>query len=232
MAMKAATRKMPTRAASSEARERVLSAAYDLFSRQGTKAVGIDTIIAQAGVAKMTFYKYFPSKDHLILAFLDRRERIWTHEWLEAAVKERSRTPTGRLLAIFDVLGEWFALEDFESCSFIRTMLEESEPGPVLDAARAHLGDITALVRRLVVEAGLRRPDDVAHKWQMLMAGSIVAAGYGDPSAAKRARAMGELVLATSGMEDVIGAVRTKGGRAANAHERYRELLKRRHRAT
>src|ERR1700682_2660127 len=94
--------------------ERVLMAAYDLFSRQGVRAVGIDTIIAQAGVARMTFYRHFPSKDHLVLAFLEKREELWAHEWLENEIRSRAIKSEDRLLAAFDVLDGWFQREDFE----------------------------------------------------------------------------------------------------------------------
>ena len=60
-------------------RERVVRAAYDLFSRQGTRAVGVDAVIGAARVAKMTLYRNFASKDDLILAYLERREQLWTH---------------------------------------------------------------------------------------------------------------------------------------------------------
>ncbi|MGQ0777227.1 MAG: TetR/AcrR family transcriptional regulator [Pseudonocardiales bacterium] len=65
-------------------RERVLGAAYNLFSCQGTRAVGVDAVIGEAGVAKMTLYRNFASKNDLILAFLERRENLWTHGWVQA----------------------------------------------------------------------------------------------------------------------------------------------------
>src|ERR1700746_646192 len=65
-------------------RERVSRAAYELFSREGLRAVGVDAVIARAGTAKMTLYRNFPSKDDLIIDFLRRREQLWTREWLEA----------------------------------------------------------------------------------------------------------------------------------------------------
>src|SRR4051794_7216875 len=127
----------------SEARERVLTAAYELFSRQGVRAVGIDTIIARAGVAKMTFYRHFHSKDELVLAFLQRREQLWTHEWLETQVESRAATPRDRLLTIFDVFDEWFQRDDFEGCSFINLLLEAFEAGnPVRRATTLHLANI------------------------------------------------------------------------------------------
>ena len=94
--------------------------------------VGVDEVIASAGVAKATLYRHFPSKDDLVLAFLERREQRWTHEWLEAEAKRRGTTPEERLLAIFDVFGEWFRRDDFEACAFINVLLEmgtEHSPG-------------------------------------------------------------------------------------------------------
>lgn len=179
-------------------RERVLRAAYDLFSRQGVRAVGVDTIVAQAGVAKMTFYRHFPSKDDLVLAFLQRREKLWTHEWLEAEVKRRATTPRERLLAIFSVFDEWFQREDFEGCSFINVLLEMSEAAhPVRQATTFHLANIRVLLKELAEGAGVAEPDDFARKWHILMKGSIVAAGEGDRLAARRAREVGRLLLAS-----------------------------------
>ena len=73
------------------ARERILDTAYELFSRHGTRAVGVDRIIAECGIAKMTLYRNFPSKDDLILAFLERRDELWTRAWLQAEAQRRGR---------------------------------------------------------------------------------------------------------------------------------------------
>src|ERR1700736_4462222 len=108
-------------------RERVSRAAYELFSREGTRAVGVDAVIARAGTAKMTLYRNFPSKDDLILDFLRRREQLWTREWLEAESRRRGETPREQLLAIFDVFSEWFSRPDFEGCSFLTTMIEVND---------------------------------------------------------------------------------------------------------
>src|SRR3954453_14412211 len=101
------------------ARERIFETAYELFSRHGTRAVGVDRIIAECGIAKMTLYRNFPSKDDLILAFLDRREQLWTGPGPQARGGRRGAPPAQRLLAIFDTFEGWFAREDFEGCSFI-----------------------------------------------------------------------------------------------------------------
>lgn len=190
---------MATRRSSKSVRESLLEAAYELFSRKGIRAVGVDAIIARAGVAKMSFYRYFPSKEDLVLAFMERREQLWTHGWLEAEVKKRGGTPRQRLLAIFDVFDEWFQRDDFESCAFIRTMLETLEPEEerVLAASRMHLSNIRDMVQRFAEEAGVPSPKEVANKWHILMTGSIVTAGYGDKMPARRAREIGELLLAS-----------------------------------
>jgi AcrR family transcriptional regulator len=197
----------------SEARERVLAAAYDLFSRQGIRAVGVDTIIAAAGVAKTTFYRHFPSKDDLVLAFLDRREQLWTLDWLETQVTNRSAAADQRLLAVFEVFNEWFHREDFEGCSFINVLLETAQPGnPVRQASTAHLARIRDFLRRLAEDVGVSEPDDFARKWHMLMKGSIVAAQEGDQVAAQRARDVGRLLLQAEGVR-ISGA-----GNEAPAH--------------
>src|SRR5918992_4466776 len=99
-------------------RERVLETAYELFSRRGIRAVGVDEVIDRAEVAKATLYRHFPSKDDLVLAFLERREQLWTRELVEAGARERGATPEEQLLAIFDVFDEWFQQDDYEGCSF------------------------------------------------------------------------------------------------------------------
>src|SRR5216684_7906394 len=89
-------------------RERIDQTAYELFSRHGIRAVGVDTLAARAGVAKMTLYRHYPSKEALALAFLRRREELWTRSWLQREVKRRGGTSGERLLAIFDVFDKWF----------------------------------------------------------------------------------------------------------------------------
>jgi AcrR family transcriptional regulator len=183
------------------ARERILETAYELFSRHGIRSVGVDRIIATSGVAKMSLYRHFRSKDELVLAFLQEREQRWTREWLVAEVSRRGRTGAERLLAIFDVFGEWFQQSDFEGCSFINVLLEFDEPEhPIRQATAEHLATIRSFVREFAEQAGVEDPDAVAHQWHILMKGSIVAAGEGDRRAAQRARALGELLLQREGV--------------------------------
>jgi len=177
-------------------RERVSRAAYELFSRDGLRAVGVDAVIARAGTAKMTLYRNFPSKDDLILDFLRRREQLWTREWLEAESRRRGETPRQQLLAIFDVFSEWFSKPDFEGCAFLTTMVEINDPEhPVHQAAVGHLANIRSYIAELAAAAGIADTDGFARKWHILMKGSIMAAHEGDTAAAARAREIGELLL-------------------------------------
>ena len=100
--MPRARHKRPTSRRAST-RELIDRAAYELFSRHGVRAVGVDTIAARAGVAKMTLYKHYSSKEALALAFLRRREELWTRSFLQQEVERRARTPAERLVAVFDV---------------------------------------------------------------------------------------------------------------------------------
>jgi AcrR family transcriptional regulator len=178
------------------ARDRILETAYDLFSRHGIRAVGVDRIIATSGVAKMSLYRHFRSKNELVLAFLRQREQRWTRDWLTAEALRRGDTGAERLLAIFDVFDEWFQEADFEGCSFINVLLEFDERGHKIRGATVlYLSNIRDFVRGLAEGAGARDPEALAHQWHILMKGSIVAAGEGDQRAAKRAQDMGRLLL-------------------------------------
>jgi AcrR family transcriptional regulator len=178
------------------ARERILDTAYDLFSRHGVRAVGVDRIIATSGVAKMSLYRHFKSKDSLVLAFLQEREQRWTMDWLQTEVTRRAADGPGRMLAIFDVFDEWFQQNDFEGCSFINVLLEFDErEHPIRLATTAHLETIRGLVRGFAEQAGVADPEALAAQWHILMKGSIVAAGEGDRLAARRAQEIGLLLL-------------------------------------
>ena len=184
------------------ARERIDETAYNLFSRRGVRAVGVDEVVARSGVAKMTLYRHYPSKNHLVLAFLRRREELWTRGWLQADVERRSGLPGDRLLAIFEVFDKWFRRSDFEGCSFINVMLElDDQSHPVRLATVAHLATIRTFLRQLATQAGVNDPDGLARQWHILMKGSIVAAGEGDADAALRAREIGRLLLQHEGVD-------------------------------
>jgi len=199
------------------ARDRILAVAYSLFCRHGIQAVGIDTIIATSGVAKMTVYRHFRSKDDLVLAVLERREELWTHRWLEAEVRRRATDPTEQLLAIFDVFDDWFHKRTFEGCLFINVLLEFDRRHPLHRASRQHLAHIRTLVAALASDAGINDADAFASEWHILMKGSIVAAAEGDTDAARRAHTLGELLL-----DDATKSSERRSSRAVSARQPHR----------
>ena len=95
---------MTTTARPSAARERILDTATRLFYAKGIRAVGVDLIIAESGVAKATFYKHFPAKDDLVVAYLDKVDGVWTGQ-LEAAAEAAGPDPADQLVGLFDALG-------------------------------------------------------------------------------------------------------------------------------
>lgn len=176
-------------------RERILEAAYELFAESGVGQVGIDTILDRSGCAKASLYGHFRSKDELAIAFLDRREVVWTRAWLEAEINRRASDPKERLLAIFDTFDGWFRKKSFEGCSFINVLLKSKRGSAIRCAATKHLAKIRAIVRDLAEEAGLRDPDEFAQAWHMLMKGAIVTAGEGNRAAAREAKRAARLIL-------------------------------------
>ena len=186
-----ATSQPPT----TDAHERILATAYELFSRRGIRAVGIDEIIETAGVAKATLYRHFPSKDALVLAFLQRREDVWTHGWVEREARSRADDPEDQLLAIFDIFDQWFHSDDFEASVFINVLFEMGPSHPTGRASIHYLENIRGLVATMAEEAHLRDPQTFARSWHILMQGSIVCAAEGDLEAATRAKALSRTLL-------------------------------------
>ena len=192
------------------ARERILAAAYDLFSRRGIRAVGTDEVIDRAGVARATLYRHFATKNDLVLAVLQRREELWTYGLIEEQSRQRGSTPEEQLLAIFDVMHDWFQLSDrYEGCSFINVLLELGAEHPVGKACIAHIEHVRDIVRRRAVAAGLTDVEDFAWSWHILMKGAIILAAVGDRDAALRARKMASALI-----EDHLPAVEVDAGEA------------------
>ncbi|WP_373122971.1 TetR/AcrR family transcriptional regulator [Mycobacterium marinum] len=178
------------------ARERILGAAYDLFSRRGIRAVGTDEVIERAGVARATLYRHFATKDDLVLAVLQRREELWTFGLIEQKSRARGNTPEEQLLAIFDVLHEWFQSRDgYEGCSFINVLLELGADHPAGQACIGHIDHVRGIVRERAVAAGLHDVEDFAWSWHILMKGAIILAAVGDPDSARRAQRMAQVLI-------------------------------------
>ena len=131
------------------ARERILLTAHDLFYRDGIRATGIDKIIAGSGVSKVTFYRHFPSKNDLILAFLVYRHRRWL-DWFVDALQRHGGAGAG-LTAVAAVMAEWFENPAFRGCAFINTAAELGEALPeALVICRRHKQEMTQVIAGLL----------------------------------------------------------------------------------
>jgi AcrR family transcriptional regulator len=186
---------------SHDARQRILHAAYRLFCRDGVGATGVDRIVADAAVAKMTLYRHFRSKEDLARAVIELRAELFTHQWFKTEIERRVTTPVERILVMFDLLEEWFQREDWESCLFLKCLFETTgEGGPVSEAAVRELENMRALISDLARDAGARDPAAFAYKLQMLISGATVLTTIGDSEAAGRARDVAELLLDQEGL--------------------------------
>ena len=182
-------------ATTSAARERILETAFRLFYARGLRAVGVDLIIAESGVAKATFYKYFPAKDDLVVAYLDRVDGIWSgqlHDAAEAAGPE----PAAQLVGLFDALGSACRRDGYRGCAFINAAAEALPGTPVHDRTVAHKREVLAWVRRLAAEAGAADPDGLARSLTLLLDGGLASGALdADPEAASQARASAALLV-------------------------------------
>ena len=130
----------------SPARDRLLAAAQARFNEDGYNGAGIDAIIAEAGIARMTLYNHFPSKDALIEAVLERRHQDLT-AWVMEGVNRRADDPALRLLAVFDVLADWLGSDGFRGC----LLLEGATARALVDGdGRAEAGRAKRIATMLV----------------------------------------------------------------------------------
>lgn len=170
------------------ARERILRTAHDLFYAEGLRATGIDRVIAEAGVTKVTFYRHFPSKNDLILTYLNLRHERWM-KWFTEALERHGGASKGAQ-ALPPVMKEWFrgkALGDFRGCAFLNGVSEMGPTMPaVVQATRQHKQQMTDVIEALLPQSGQRKR--TAEALASAVDGAIVQAQYsGDPAPALRA---------------------------------------------
>ena len=184
-----------------EAEGAILEAAGRLFLRNGYRAVGVDTIVAEAGVAKMTLYAHFPSKDDLIVAYLERaNEQFWA--WLEVAVAG-VEDPGAKLVAMFDAVGRLADSQQCLGCTFQGAAGEFPDPEhPGHRVAAAHKQAVLDRLAGLAeAAAGLRDPAELAQQLLLLMDGAWVAARiFGPDNPAAQVPAAARALIAASGL--------------------------------
>ncbi|WP_136612232.1 TetR/AcrR family transcriptional regulator [Sinomonas albida] len=180
-------------AARKPARERILETAYGLFAARGVRDVGVDEIISHSGSAKATFYRHFPSKEALVLAYMDRWYQV-RHDMIEEAI-EHTDTPDDAILTAFNVLDDWFSRGADEVNTFLHVLTEFGPNHPLGRAAMEHLAAIRGRLAALATRAGLDDPEGFAWSFHILTKGAMVASIEGDHHAALRARNLARALI-------------------------------------
>jgi AcrR family transcriptional regulator len=175
---------------------RILDTAAELFYREGVRSVGVDRIAAESGVAKMTLYYHFRSKDELVAAWLRRRDDEWM-SWLAGAVGRRRGS---RLLVVFEALREWFETPTFRGCAFVNAYAELGRSNrAAAEIVASHKRKLAEYLAYLAREEGAAESDAdaLARELLLLVDGAIVTASIqGDARAAEDARGAAAKVIA------------------------------------
>jgi AcrR family transcriptional regulator len=177
-------------------RERILAAASELFTRHGVTATGVDTLIESAGVAKATFYRHFPSKDDLIVAWLRDSRTRWLDR-LRIAADEAAGSPDEVIPAFFDAVASWLDADGGRGCPYLDTALAMPDLAqPARDVILEFLGEVEAYLRACLVAAGREDADVLAPRLQALLAGGLaLSVAVGDAAPARAARDAADLLL-------------------------------------
>ena len=184
---------MPTSTKQSP-RERLLDAATELFYAEGVHSVGIDRVIAQAGVAKASLYSTFGSKEGLIRAYLDRRGDVLIGR-LRGAVAE-VEDPVERMLAVLDAQAAQFDRSDYRGCAFVAASAEAPAAGEIAEATAKYRAEVRSLFAELAAEAGIADPEQLADQLRLIYDGGSVAANLDhNPAIASSARSAARILI-------------------------------------
>ena len=156
------------------ARERIVLTASRLFYQDGVRATGIDKIIAESEVAKMSFYRHFPSKNDLVAEYLLRRHEWWMG-WFSVGVEKRLSQAGAGLEVIAEVLMRWFEEPDFRGCAFINAQAEAfSQEEKIHQIIQDHKQALQAFLQELATRLGLENPLQTAASSLLVIEGTIV----------------------------------------------------------
>ena len=170
------------------ARSRILDTALALFYARGPRGVGVDTIIAESGVAKATFYKHFPRKDDLVLAYLDKVDNLWFGQ-LRAAARAAGGDPREQLVGMFDALVTACRRQGYHGCAFINTAAEVDADTDVHARTVEHKTVVRAWVTDLAQRAGAKDSELLARQLTLLIDGGLASGVLdADLSAAEAAK--------------------------------------------
>jgi AcrR family transcriptional regulator len=155
-------------------KDQVFQTASRLFYQNGYRAVGVDTIAAESGIGKMTLYRHYPSKDDLIVAYLQDSDRMFWQNFEE--ITKETDSPREKLLSFFEALQKYVSTPACYGCPFLNVATEYPDPDyPGHQVALAHKQSVRARFRQLAKQAGARNPDRLADQLFLLMDGAYMA---------------------------------------------------------
>ncbi|HQU61508.1 MAG TPA: TetR/AcrR family transcriptional regulator [Nitrosomonas sp.] len=156
--------------------EKILLTARRLFCRMGIHATGIAKIIEESGVSRRSLYTHYGSKENLLKAVFEAEAEIW-FRWFDSELPAMKCSSVDRILALFDLMRDWFDSEDFYGCVFINAVAEhEKSNGWVQEVANSYREKISARFQTMVAECGVEDPQTVTEKLNLLIDGAIVTA--------------------------------------------------------
>lgn len=178
-------------------RDKLLETAIDRFYTHGFHAIGLDQILTEVGVTKTTFYNHFESKDQLILEALERRELWEGKAFLQRATELAGDDARAMLLAMFDVLDEWFNHPDYFGCMFLNVCVEFPLPNdPIHQAGTQNYQQMTTMIAGVAQRAGAEDPDELAEHLTILIQGAFTHRQVrNDNDAAAKARDVAEVIV-------------------------------------
>ncbi|MFM1977996.1 MAG: hypothetical protein RLZZ151_511 [Pseudomonadota bacterium] len=156
-------------------REKILTVATDLFQTRGINSTGVDTIVAVAGTTKMTLYKYFKSKELLILEVLEQGHQEF-QSWLNTKLNQSSKKPADKLQKLFDFVEEWVTSPDFRGMAFMKASAEfPNEENIIHKLSAEHAKEFRNYIAELASQAGVIEVEALALQLSMLIEGAIQA---------------------------------------------------------
>lgn len=167
-------------------RDRIIEAAADLFYAQGIRAVSAEKIIARVGITKVTFYRHFPTKDDLVVAYLEGRA-AWEREAVTGARQAAGADVAEVFRMIAEGIGAQSCAPGFRGCPFINAAAEYADPDhPVRTVVDTHRRWFKNAVEEMLAQIGVTDPPDVADQWLMLRDGAMVGGYLGNPQTIAR----------------------------------------------
>jgi AcrR family transcriptional regulator len=183
-------------------REKILNVATDLFQTRGINSTGVDTIVAVAGTTKMTLYKYFRSKEDLILEVLQKGHQDF-QTWLSDKLTSNTKKPSEKLQKLFDFIEEWVSAPDFRGMAFLKASAEfPNEENAVHRLSAEHSRQFRQYLTSLATEAGVKDADSLSLQLSLLIEGAIQAEQMKRGSGAVKYAKKAAKILIDSALKD------------------------------